>query len=154
MRRPSLVPIRVSNVTVLSGRGGRVAARFIANSVPSGDWVSPFELMPITQEDAFTQGFVLGLAAAVRERRGAEGRGGDISSGADQGGRRNLCERLCDLPRQPDGESAVGARSGDCLPKKRSPGVLFKSVTNGKNNMPPWGDVLKPNDIEALWAYF
>jgi mono/diheme cytochrome c family protein len=27
-------------------------------------------------------------------------------------------------------------------------------VTNGKNNMPPWGDVLKPNDVEALWAYF
>ena len=26
-------------------------------------------------------------------------------------------------------------------------------VTKGKNNMPPWGDVLKPDDIEALWAY-
>ena len=27
------------------------------------------------------------------------------------------------------------------------------SVTNGVGNMPPWGDVLKPDDIEALWAY-
>jgi mono/diheme cytochrome c family protein len=27
------------------------------------------------------------------------------------------------------------------------------SVTNGKRNMPPWDDVLDPNDIEALWAY-
>jgi len=27
------------------------------------------------------------------------------------------------------------------------------SVTNGVRNMPPWGDVLKPDDIEALWAY-
>jgi mono/diheme cytochrome c family protein len=27
------------------------------------------------------------------------------------------------------------------------------SVTHGKNNMPPWGDLLKPEDIEALWAY-
>ena len=31
---------------------------------------------------------------------------------------------------------------------------FVESVTNGKNNMPPWGDVLKPNDVEALWAYF
>ncbi len=27
------------------------------------------------------------------------------------------------------------------------------SVIKGKNNMPPWGDVLQPGDIEALWAY-
>lgn len=31
---------------------------------------------------------------------------------------------------------------------------FVNSVTNGKNNrMPPWGDVLKPEDIDALWAY-
>jgi mono/diheme cytochrome c family protein len=27
------------------------------------------------------------------------------------------------------------------------------SVTNGKRNMPPWDDVLDPDEIEALWAY-
>jgi mono/diheme cytochrome c family protein len=27
------------------------------------------------------------------------------------------------------------------------------SVTNGKGNMPPWDDVLSPEEIEALWAY-
>lgn len=27
------------------------------------------------------------------------------------------------------------------------------SVTNGKRAMPPWDDVLMPDDIEALWAY-
>ncbi len=27
------------------------------------------------------------------------------------------------------------------------------SVTNGIRNMPPWGDLFKPDDIEALWAY-
>ena len=27
------------------------------------------------------------------------------------------------------------------------------SVTRGKDQMPPWGDLLKSDDIEALWAY-
>ena len=27
------------------------------------------------------------------------------------------------------------------------------SVLNGKRNMPPWDDVLKPDDLDALWAY-
>ena len=27
------------------------------------------------------------------------------------------------------------------------------TVTYGIRNMPPWSDVLKPDDIEALWAY-
>ena len=27
------------------------------------------------------------------------------------------------------------------------------SVTRGKNQMPPWGGLLKPEDIEALWSY-
>jgi mono/diheme cytochrome c family protein len=26
-------------------------------------------------------------------------------------------------------------------------------VTNGKSQMPAWGDLLKGDDIEALWAY-
>ena len=30
---------------------------------------------------------------------------------------------------------------------------FVRSVTNGKNQMPPWGDLLKGDDIEALWAY-
>ena len=27
------------------------------------------------------------------------------------------------------------------------------SVSKGKNAMPPWGDVLKPEEIESLWLY-
>jgi mono/diheme cytochrome c family protein len=27
------------------------------------------------------------------------------------------------------------------------------SVARGKNSMPPWGDLLKADEIEALWAY-
>ena len=31
---------------------------------------------------------------------------------------------------------------------------FVRSVTNGKPpDMPPWGDVLAPSDIEALWSY-
>ena len=31
---------------------------------------------------------------------------------------------------------------------------FVNSVTHGKNNrMPPWGDTLKPEDIDNLWAY-
>lgn len=30
---------------------------------------------------------------------------------------------------------------------------FVSSVTHGKNQMPPWGDVLTAEDIESLWAY-
>src|SRR5882672_2028560 len=30
---------------------------------------------------------------------------------------------------------------------------FVNSVTRGKNQMPPWGDLLKPEQVEALWAY-
>ena len=30
---------------------------------------------------------------------------------------------------------------------------FVESVTYGKRNMPPWEDVLAPDDIEALWSY-
>src|SRR5262245_9798416 len=30
---------------------------------------------------------------------------------------------------------------------------FINSVTKGKNQMPPWGGLLKPEEIEALWLY-
>ncbi|MFL6655753.1 MAG: c-type cytochrome [Sulfurifustis sp.] len=30
---------------------------------------------------------------------------------------------------------------------------FFNSVTKGKGNMPAWGDLLKEEQIKALWAY-
>jgi mono/diheme cytochrome c family protein len=33
------------------------------------------------------------------------------------------------------------------------PARFVDSVANGIRNMPPWGDVLKRDEIEALWAY-
>jgi mono/diheme cytochrome c family protein len=55
----------------------------------------------------------------------------------------------CHGPRMQDPESAFDLR-------KFPPGEhdrFVRSVTNGKNQMPPWGDLLKADDIEALWAY-
>jgi mono/diheme cytochrome c family protein len=34
-----------------------------------------------------------------------------------------------------------------------SPARFADSVTYGVRGMPPWGDVIKPDEIEALWAY-
>jgi mono/diheme cytochrome c family protein len=55
----------------------------------------------------------------------------------------------CHGPRMQDPESAFDLR-------KFPPGEhdrFVRSVTNGKNQMPAWGDLLKSDDIEALWAY-
>jgi mono/diheme cytochrome c family protein len=30
---------------------------------------------------------------------------------------------------------------------------FVNAVVRGKNQMPPWGDLLKPGELEALWAY-
>ena len=30
---------------------------------------------------------------------------------------------------------------------------FVNSVIRGKNQMPPWGDFFKPDQLEALWAY-
>jgi mono/diheme cytochrome c family protein len=30
---------------------------------------------------------------------------------------------------------------------------FLRSVTRGKNQMPPWGDALSPDQLDALWAY-
>src|SRR3954464_13044355 len=30
---------------------------------------------------------------------------------------------------------------------------FVRSVTNGKNSMPPWGSLLTPEQVEQLWAY-
>ena len=30
---------------------------------------------------------------------------------------------------------------------------FINSITRGKNQMPPWGDFFKPEQLDALWAY-
>jgi mono/diheme cytochrome c family protein len=36
---------------------------------------------------------------------------------------------------------------------KDQDGRFRHSVAKGKNSMPPWESLLKPEDIDALWAY-
>jgi mono/diheme cytochrome c family protein len=55
----------------------------------------------------------------------------------------------CHGTRMKDPESAFDLRKFPHDQHER----FVSSVTNGKNQMPPWGDILEPQDIEALWAY-
>ena len=55
----------------------------------------------------------------------------------------------CHGPRMLDPQSAFNLRNFPRDQRER----FVSSVTSGKNQMPPWGDMLKPDDIEALWAY-
>jgi mono/diheme cytochrome c family protein len=55
----------------------------------------------------------------------------------------------CHGPRMADPEGAFDLRTFPHDQKSR----FINSVTNGKGSMPPWGGLLKPDDIEALWAY-
>ena len=55
----------------------------------------------------------------------------------------------CHGPRMRDPESAFDLRKFPRNQQER----FVNSVTRGKNQMPPWGDMLKADEIEALWAY-
>jgi mono/diheme cytochrome c family protein len=45
----------------------------------------------------------------------------------------------------------VGFNLREFPPDQR--GRFVNSVIKGKNAMPPWGGLLKPDEIDALWAY-
>jgi mono/diheme cytochrome c family protein len=55
----------------------------------------------------------------------------------------------CHGPRMQDPESAFDLRTFPIREHDR----FVRSVKSGKNQMPAWGDLLKGDDIEALWAY-
>jgi mono/diheme cytochrome c family protein len=55
----------------------------------------------------------------------------------------------CHGPQMRDPESAFDLRKFPHNQHDR----FVTSVTRGKNQMPPWGDMLKSDEIEALWAY-
>jgi mono/diheme cytochrome c family protein len=55
----------------------------------------------------------------------------------------------CHGPRMRDPEAAFDLRK---FPRNAHDRFI-SSVTRGKNQMPPWGDMLKEDEVEALWAY-
>src|SRR5262249_13742890 len=55
----------------------------------------------------------------------------------------------CHGPHMRDPESAFDLRKFPHDAHDR----FVSSVTHGKNQMPPWGDLLKAEEIEALWSY-
>ena len=55
----------------------------------------------------------------------------------------------CHGPRLYGEESAFDLRNFPRDERER----FIASVTRGKNQMPPWGGLIKPDEIEALWAY-
>jgi mono/diheme cytochrome c family protein len=55
----------------------------------------------------------------------------------------------CHGPRMQDPESALDLRK---FPRNQHDRFV-SSIARGKNQMPPWGDMLKAEEIEALWAY-
>lgn len=57
--------------------------------------------------------------------------------------------QACHGPRMADPEGAFDLRK---FPPDE-PQRFVRSVTNGKNMMPPWGGLLKPEEIKFLWAY-
>ena len=57
--------------------------------------------------------------------------------------------QTCHGPRLANPEWAVDLRK---FPREDH-ARFVDTVTYGVRNMPPWGDVLRPDDIDALWAY-
>jgi mono/diheme cytochrome c family protein len=95
-----------------------------------GVWATVLACAPASAESARPQSFT---AEQVR-------------AGAD------IYERNCSPchgPRMLEPQSAFNLRNFPHDQHDR----FVASVTRGKNQMPPWGDLLKPDDIEALWAY-
>jgi mono/diheme cytochrome c family protein len=86
------------------------------------------------------------VAAPARAQERPRFTAEQISSGAD------IYQRNCSPchgTRMQDPQGASDLRKFPRGERER----FFVSVSRGKNQMPPWGGVLKPEDIEALWAY-
>src|SRR5215210_7923914 len=55
----------------------------------------------------------------------------------------------CHGPRMQDPESAFDLRTFPTDQRER----FVESIVRGKNQMPPWGDLIKRDELDALWAY-
>ena len=64
-------------------------------------------------------------------------------------GHRGAAIRIEERPAMLDPQGAFDLRQFPRDQRER----FFTSVLRGKNQMPPWGDILKPAEVEALWGY-
>ncbi len=99
-------------------------------------------------------GLVAGLAlACTSSMAGAQGADGSLFAPEDVKRGAGLFAQNCAAchgVRMADPQGAVvDLRKFPADQKSR----FVTSVSKGKNQMPPWGDVLAPGDIDALWAY-
>lgn len=88
----------------------------------------------------------LGCAVAITHAGAQDFAPAQIRKGADLYAQN--CS-ACHGARMLDPNSAFDLRSFPGDQKNR----FVHSVTKGLNQMPPWGDLLKADDIDALWAY-
>jgi mono/diheme cytochrome c family protein len=86
------------------------------------------------------------LAGAAALAGAQDFRPAQISKGA------TIYERNCAPCHGPGMADPQGAANLRAFPRDDK-ARFVTIVTRGKNNMPPWGDVLKPDDIDAVWAY-
>jgi len=112
--------------------------------------VSPLVRMPgLIWAVARAAGCVLTLAAATAVALAAPPQDftpQQVATGAQ------LYERFCSAchgTRMEETDTAFDLRDFPRIQKQR----FVESVTKGKNSMPPWGGLLPPEQIEALWAY-
>ncbi len=139
-------------VSIASGLGGSVARRLAVDKVPTGGSVWTFALMPRIDRGGLSNDEAwhdlrprprAGLARALRpsnSRRSRSSRGAEVYATycvTCHGWQMDYPGGSFDLRTFPSGQFERFANS----------------VIKGKNNMPPWGEVLQPGDIEALWAY-
>jgi Cytochrome C oxidase, cbb3-type, subunit III len=85
------------------------------------------------------------------DRAGRRGRGAKLPQGPDRDRRGALRSQLlaCHGTRMQEPGAAFNLRKFPPDQRER----FVNSVTRGKNQMPPWRDFFKPEQLEALWAY-
>jgi mono/diheme cytochrome c family protein len=90
--------------------------------------------------------FAVAQAAAAQDSGSRNFSPQQIKHGAEVFARH--CQ-ACHGVRMKDPEGAFDLRNFPHDQRER----FINSVSRGKNSMPPWGDLLKPDEIDALWAY-
>lgn len=104
-------------------------------------WLSPAWSATGTDDDAAPQ-----AAAAAAPPAAA-----DMDAAAKKGKRlyAAICARCHGLNMVNSGEATFNLREFPLDQKER----FVESVTKGKRAMPAWGGILKPEEVEWLWAY-